>query len=204
MKWQNSFLLTRFGTRKFFSARRFDKSANLSCIREEKPWFTALAMQIGLLITKSLTLRAKERQLPAVIHNLIAPAPQAGWRLSILGDCMRFRRAFAGDRRATVVLHTEANAESISVLNPSGSYGQLLGENRILVVCANLLRIASIIGLGVAACCLVMVIFASLALLVCFRKLRAVVAGLTMQLLWRAERALVPLNRQVNPDADPR
>lgn len=116
---------------------------------------------------------------------------------------MRFSRAFAGDGRATVLLH-EANVQSVSVLDPPESCGRILGENRIAMVCRNLLRIASIITLCVAACCLVMAIFASLAILVCFRKLRAVVAGLTTQLLWRAERAFVLSNSQANPDADPR
>jgi len=117
---------------------------------------------------------------------------------------MRFSRAFAGDSRATVALHADADAEGVSVLDPPESRGRLLGENRIVMVCSKLVRIASTIALCVAACCLVTFIFASLAVLVCFRKLRAVVAGLTAQLLSRTERAFVLSNNQANPDTDPR
>ena len=117
---------------------------------------------------------------------------------------MRFSRAFAGDSRATVALHAEANAENVAVLDPPESRGRLLGENRIVMVYSKLVRIASTIALCVAACCLVTFIFASLAILVCFRKLRAVVAGLTAQLLAQTERAFVLSNNQANPDTDPR
>ena len=117
---------------------------------------------------------------------------------------MRFSRAFAEDSRATVVLHAEANAQGGSVLDQPETRGRLLRENRVVMVYSKLVRIASTFALCVAACCLVTFIFASLAILVCFRKLRAVVAGLTAQLLARTERAFVLSNNQANPDTDPR
>jgi hypothetical protein len=117
---------------------------------------------------------------------------------------MSFSRAVAGDDGATIALHAEANAENVAVLDPPESRGRLLEENRIAMVYSKFVRIASTIALCVAACCLVTFIFASLAVLVCFRKLRAIVAGLTAQLLSRTERAFVLSNNQANPDTDPR
>jgi hypothetical protein len=55
----------------------------------------------------------------------------------------------------------------------------------------NVLRIASMIALYVAAGCVLTVVFAYLVLLVSFRKLRAALTGLTKPLLPREARILI-------------
>jgi len=76
---------------------------------------------------------------------------------------MRFSRAFAEDSSCCRSPRRGERSECFN-LRLAGNLCRLLGENRVVMLCRNVLRGRSIVALCVAACCLVAVIFASLAL----------------------------------------